>query len=447
MIKLPSSISRLMQVFRDHRYQIYVVGGAVRDALLDLASDNWDFATSATPEQIQQLFPDSFYHNQYGTVSVPSQKLIFEITPFRQESDYRDARHPRQIRWAKTIEQDLSRRDFTVNAMAFDGKTLVDPWHGADHLREKKIKTVGDPFQRFREDGLRLMRAVRLAAQLGFFIEESTRQAIRDNAQLIEKISAERVRDELMKIIASPHPADGVLFLHNTGLLHYILPELEACFSVPQKSPKRHHIFDVGTHAVMALKHCPSADPVTRLATLLHDIGKVQTFRKDAKTGLITFYNHEVVGTRLVEKIAQRLKFSNQDKAKLVTLVKYHQFTVTEVATDKAIRRFIRQVGKENLNAMLDLRTGDRIGSGAKPTSWRLELFKKRLVEVQKEPFKVTDLKINGHDVMETLRLSPGPAVGQILAKVFARVVDGQVKNQKPDLIKLIKQPGFSTVH
>ncbi|PIX70635.1 hypothetical protein COZ39_04420, partial [Candidatus Roizmanbacteria bacterium CG_4_10_14_3_um_filter_33_21] len=288
--------------------------------------------------------------------------------------------------------------------------------------------------------------AVRLTSQLGFLIEEKTRLAISKNSVLIKNVSWERIRDELLKIIASDHPDDGILFLHNTGLLHYILPELEICFTVPQKSPKRHHIYDVGMHSVMALKHCPSKNPITRLATLLHDVGKTKTFKKDLQTNIITFYNHEVVGTWMVEKIADRLRLSNKDKERLVRLVKYHQFTVSEIQTDKAVRRFIREVGKEYLPDMLDLRTGDRIGSGAKPSSWRYELFKKRLVEVQKEPFKVTDLKINGNDIMKELKIKPGPQVGKILNRIFNQVINQKVKNQRKDLIELIDSSSTITL-
>jgi len=440
MITLPDRVKQFFNVFRASGYQIYAVGGAVRNLLLNRTVDNWDFATDAQPKQIQDLFPDAYYNNQYGTVTVAIEKVLFEVTPFRKEGDYQDARHPQKIQWTKTIEDDLSRRDFTINAIAYDGREISDPYGGQKDLADKIIRAVGDPNQRFGEDALRLMRAIRFATELGFLIENATRQAIIANARKITRIAGERVRDELMKIIASDNPADGILFLHNTKLLQYILPELEICFMIPQKSPLRHHIYDVGTHSVMALKNCPSPDPVTRLATLLHDIGKAKTFRKDQKTGLITFYNHEVAGTRLAEKIASRLRLSNKDKSKLVRLVKYHQFTVSEIITDKAIRRFIRELGKEYIQDMLDLRTGDRVGSGAKSTSWRFELFKKRLIEVQKEPFKITDLKINGNDVMQILHLKSGPQVGQILASIFSQVIEGKIKNKRADLIKLIKR-------
>jgi len=425
-----------METFKKGGFLIYLVGGAVRNLLLERNTNNWDFTTNATPDQILKMFKDAYYNNTYGTVSIPSlHQTIFEITPFRKESNYKDNRHPEKIEWAKTIEEDLSRRDFTINSIAYDGKKIVDPFDGQGHLKKEIIVAVGDPDHRFKEDALRLIRAIRFASQLGFLIEDKTRASLTKNSLLITHISWERIRDEFLKIIESDHPSDGILFLHNTGLLKHILPELEVCFTIPQKSPKRHHIYDVGTHSIMALKHCPSKDPITRLATLLHDIGKAKTFWKDKETGLITFHNHEVAGTHLVEEIAKRFKLSKNQTTKLIILVKYHQFTVSEVVTDKAVRRFIRDVGKEYLKDMFDLRTGDRIGSGATPTSWRYELFKKRVVEVQKEPFKVTDLKIDGHDIMKVLGIPPSKQIGDILDKLFEDVVEGKIKNDREVLL------------
>lgn len=435
MIKLPDEVTKLMDEFKKNKYQIYVVGGAVRDAILKKNVDNWDFTTNAIPDEIRKLFPDSFYNNIYGTVSIPQDKIIFEITPFRKESDYSDSRHPEKIEWAKTVEEDLSRRDFTINAIAYDGKNIIDPYDGQKDLSNRLIKAVGDPDIRFKEDALRLLRAVRFTSQLGFLIEDTTRDSIQKNAGLITKISWERIRDEFLKILGGDHPSEGILFLKNTGLLSYILPEVDVCFAIPQKSPKRHHVYDVGTHLVMALKHCPSSDPITRFATLIHDIGKAKTFYKDEKTDLITFYNHEVVGKKQAENIAERFKLSNKQKDKLITLVAEHQYTVSETQTDKAIRRFIRSVTKEYLQDMLDLRTGDRIGSGAKPTSWRNELFKKRLEEVQKQPFQIKDLKIDGNDVMKLLKIKPGPKIGSILKKLFDKVSEGKIKNEKQALL------------
>ncbi|MEX1052630.1 MAG: HD domain-containing protein, partial [Patescibacteria group bacterium] len=411
MLKLPNYVISFMREFSSKGHQIYLVGGVVRDLIAGKKTD-WnlaDFATSARPQEIVGMFKKTFYENQFGTVGVEKtiegKKFIFEVTTFRTESEYKDKRHPTYINWADKIEEDLGRRDFTINAMAHNGKNLVDPFKGQEDLKNKLIRAVGEPKKRFSEDALRLMRAIRFSSQMGFLIEDKTRESIKENAKLITKISAERIRDELLKIIGSDNPAEGILFLRSTNLMDYILPEIVECFAIPQKSPKRHHIYDVGTHLVMSLKHCPSKDVITRFATLLHDIGKAATFKKDPKSQLITFYNHEVVGARIAEKIADRLKLPRLDKKKLVTLVRWHQFTVSEDQSDKAIRRFIRNVGQDLINDMLDLRIGDRLGGGAQKTSWRLELFKKRLEQVQKQPFSVSDLKISGNDVMKELNL------------------------------------------
>jgi len=438
MFALPATVLEFMNTIRESGFEVYVVGGAVRNLILNKPVTNWDFTTNATPEKIQKLFPDSFYHNTYGTVTIKNGNDLFEITPFRKESNYTDNRHPEKIEWAKTVGEDLARRDFTINAMAFDGEKIIDIFEGKKHIDERKIVAVGNADTRFQEDALRMMRGIRFASQLGFLIDDETRNAMTRNSKLIKNISWERIRDELLKIVGSDHSAEGVLFLKSTGILKHILPELNDCFAIPQKSPNRHHIYDVGTHLVMSLKSCPSSDPVTRLASLLHDIGKVGTFHKDQKTQMITFYNHEVIGTIQAKQIADRLRLSNEQKTKFVRLIEFHQFTVTEDQTDKAVRRFIKDVGKEYIQDMLDLRTADRVGSGATPTSWRLDLFKKRIVEVQKEPFTVKDLKVDGTDVMKVLNIKPSKQVGDILDKLFEQVVEKKLENDREILLKNI---------
>ncbi len=440
MITIPDEVLEFMKKFKDKGFEIYVVGGAVRNLLLKKKITNWDFTTSATPEEVQNLFTESFYHNGYGTVTVTENDSLYEVTPFRRESDYKDHRHPDKISWAKTLDEDLSRRDFTVNAIAHDGKNIIDPFNGQKDLKSKIVRAVGDPDKRFNEDALRLLRAIRLSSQLGFMIEEKTRVSIQKNANLITNISWERIRDEFLKILSSDYPSEGVVFLKNSGLLSFMLPEVDLCFMIPQKSPKRHHVFDVGTHLIQALKYCPSNDPITRFATLIHDVGKAETFRRDDDSGLITFYNHEVAGKNLAIKIADRFRLSNKEKEKLVRLVQYHQFTVSEIQTDKAVRRFIRSVGKEYLNDIIDLRFGDRIGSGAKPDSWRFDLFRRRLEEVQKQPFQIKDLKVSGNDVMEILKMKPGPRIGEILKDIFDKVVEKGLKNEKEILLKEVKK-------
>lgn len=451
MINLPPTVQTVLTTLHKKGYEAYVVGGSVRDQLMHISTKGWDFTTSATPEQILTLFPDSYYDNQFGTVGIKiyasSEKHdedekpadIFEITTYRSEKGYKDHRHPDTVVWGKTLQEDLSRRDFTVNAIAYDGITLVDPYHGEEDISKKLIRAVGTADERFEEDALRMMRAIRIASQLGFQIEEATGKAILKQAALLTEISKERVRDELLKILISPFSADGILLLKNTGLLAHILPEFTAAFTTEQKSPKRHHLYDVGTHSVKAMEACPSKDPIVKFATLIHDIGKPQTFHKD-DTGLITFYNHEVAGTKLARVIVERLRFSKKDSERILTLIRWHQFSVDERQTDSAIRRIIRRVGIENLQDMLALRIGDRLGGGAQESSWRLELFKKRLEEVQKQPFSIKDLKVNGNDVMKILNCHPGPVVGTILGQLFSEVEEGKLRNERDPQLTRIKE-------
>ncbi|MBI2029656.1 CCA tRNA nucleotidyltransferase [Candidatus Gottesmanbacteria bacterium] len=438
-LKLPDNVIKTISILKDNNFQAFLVGGSVRDLLMGKITQNWDFTTDCPPEEILKLFRNSFYDNKFGTVGIPQEnKQVFEITTFRSEHGYSDSRHPDKVVWGKSLEEDLSRRDFTINAIAYDGGNITDPYHGQEDIKRKVIKTVGDPGQRFSEDALRLIRAVRIATELQFTIDNQTLLAISKNAHLIHNISNERVKDELYKILPSDHPSEGIELLKETGLLKEILPELDKNFGIEQKSPERHHIYDVGTHLVMSLKYCKSKDPTVKLATLLHDIGKADTYKK-LDDGVITFYNHEIIGTKLVRNIADRLKLSKKEKDKLITLVRWHQFTVDERQTDKAIRRFIRRITKEYINDMLDLRVADRLGGGARETSWRLEEFKKRIVEVQKQPFTVADLKINGFDVMKELNIKPGPKVGEILNQLFKEVEENKIKNEREVLLERLK--------
>jgi tRNA nucleotidyltransferase (CCA-adding enzyme) len=446
LYKLPKEVKDIFNQFKKKGFEIYAVGGAVRDILLNQEIKDWDFTTNATPSDILSVFPDGFYDNKFGTVGIPIKiksggktevKEIIEITTFRSESGYKDHRHPDQITWGETLDEDLQRRDFTINAIAFDGNKFTDLYGGEQDLQNKLIRTVGNPVSRFNEDGLRMMRAIRIATQLQFLIEDKTLEAIQMNSQNISAISTERIRDELFKILASNYPADGIRLLKNSGLLRHILPELEKCFGIEQKSPKRHHKFDVGTHSLVSLEKCPSLNPIVRFATLIHDTGKAVTYNK-TKEGVITFYNHEIISASIARNIAEKFHFSREQREKFVKLVRWHQFTVDEKQTDSALRRFITNVGKENLEDMISLRIGDRLGGGATETSWRLELFKKRLAEVQKKPFSVSDLKVNGYDVMKIYNTGPGKLIGAILDMIFNDVIEAKLKNDREILLKRI---------
>lgn len=451
---LPQEVADIIKKVEKEGFKIYIVGGAVRDILLGRPLYDWDFTTNATPEEIVKIFKaeDPFYDNKFGTVGIPSEDeelRPFEITTFRTEEGYSDKRRPDKVKWGKNLKEDIKRRDFTINAMALKKIKdkefkLIDHFNGQKDLKDKLIRTVGDPTERFSEDALRMMRAIRIASEIRFLVEHDTFEAIKMNASSINKISKERVRDELLKILASPNPYEGMMMFRNSGLMDQTIPEFIETFGVEQKSPGRHHIHDVGTHSLLSLKECKSTDPIVRFATMIHDIGKPKTYKKTRK-GIITFYNHEVVGARIAKNIAKRLRFSKKQTNKLYKLVRWHQFTLEENQSDKAIKRFIRKVGIENVDDMLDLRVGDRLGGGARETSWRLERFKKRLVEVQKEPFTVHDLKISGDDVMKELSLSPGPKVGEILQKLFKEVENQAVPNEKKALLKKLKQLGTHT--
>ncbi|MEK7580660.1 MAG: CCA tRNA nucleotidyltransferase [Patescibacteria group bacterium] len=464
---MDKSVLGLLEKIEGAGFEVALVGGAVRDILSGEEAHDWDFTTNAKPEEILKLFGDAFYNNAFGTVGVPIGKKVLEITTYRSEKGYSDSRHPDAVVWGKTLEDDLKRRDFTVNAMGLRRETkgqrdpskklraskgtryikvgsadweVVDLFGGQEDLKNKIIRAVGDADERFREDALRILRAVRFSTTLGFGIEEATGQAIKKNVQLLEKISGERIREELFKIVASDNGDRGLFLARDTGVLKIILPELDRCFSVEQKSPKRHHIYDVGTHCVMSMKNCPSTKKIVRFATLLHDIGKADV-ANITQEGIRTFYNHEVKGAHSANKISDRLHLSKDAKTKVFKLVRWHQFSVSEDQTDRAIRRFINNVGQDNVEDMMDLRIGDRLGGGLEePESWRLKLFRKRIKEVLTKPFMVADLKINGRDVMEVLGIKPGPKVGEILNILFEEVVDDENKNDREYLTKRVRE-------
>lgn len=437
---LPNEVKIILDKFKNAGYQIYIVGGAVRDLLMGKVVKDWDFTTDANPEEILKIIPEGFYDNKFGTVGLLVGDSLFEITTMRKEGKYEDFRHPTQIAWTDKIEEDLARRDFTINAMALtvDG-VLVDPFHGEQDIKNKIIKAVGDPNSRFQEDALRLIRAVRLSTELEFEIDENTSNAVKENAQLIKQIAWERIRDELFKILASTSPYIGIVKLRNVGILQIILPELERCFGVVQEGPKHDRVYDIGEHSLLTLKNTPSTDPLIRLAALLHDVGKPDTVHT-ASDGNVTFYHHDVVGGQIVRQIARRFNISKKQTDKLYKLVRWHLFTVDERQTDSAIRRFIKNVGMENIDDIMALRVGDRLGGGTKTAiSWRMRKYRERINEVLKKPFSITDLKVNGNDVMEVLKIKPGPKVGEILQKLFEEVLEDSVKNNHEYLLNRIK--------
>lgn len=450
----PKYLEFIYKKFYDSNYQLYLVGGSTRNLLLHKKIKDWDMTTDATPEQMLKLFPNAFYDNKFGTVGIPieedSKKNIVEITTFRSESEYEDRRRPKSVTWGKSIEEDLKRRDFTINAIALrisglgdkpaiNLSDIIDPHKGKKDIERELIRAVGDPKMRFKEDALRLLRAIRIASEFSFSIEENTWKEIVSDAPLIKEVSGERIRIELLRILGSENAYEGIMLLKKSTLLNYILPELITGIGISQKRPGRHHTDDVFTHNLLSLKSCPSIDPIVRLAALLHDVGKPQAMSKDSDD-LVIFHNHEVTGAKIADRICERLKFPKIDRDRIVNLIRWHMFGVNENQTDSAIRRFIRKIGVGNVKDMMDIRTADRLGSGRPANSWRLNLFKKK-VEEQLKPakFSINDLAIDGNDVMKELNIKPGPKVGEILNKLFLEVDEDLSKNNKEFLLKRIK--------
>jgi poly(A) polymerase/tRNA nucleotidyltransferase (CCA-adding enzyme) len=431
---IPKEVKHIISELKKAKYEAYIVGGSVRDFLLGKEPKDWDITTNATPEQIQAIFPDSFYENTFLTVTVKTgseEVKEVEVTTYRSESRYSDKRHPDEVAFAKSLQEDLARRDFTVNAIAMDDdKEIIDPFDGQKDLQKKIIRTVGDAKERFAEDALRMLRAVRFATVLNFEIEEKTKEAIRENSVWIEAISRERVRDELVKMILSDRAAQGIELLRELNLLKFILPELLENYGVTQN---KHHIYDCYQHALKALEYATKKkfDLPVRLASLFHDIGKPRVKSGDGKES--TFYNHEVVGATMAFKLLQRLKFSNKDIEKIVTLIRYHMFYYNvEEVTESSVRRLIKNVGPENMEALLQVREADRIGSGVpKAEPYKLRHLKYIIDKVSTDPISVGMLCLNGKDVMEILHIQPGPKIGQILDILLGYVLDDPKKNTK----------------
>jgi len=449
---IPKEVKSIIEKLKKNKFESYVVGGCVRDLLMDQKPKDWDITTNAKPEEIQKIFKQSFYENKFLTVTVqtgsssPELKDV-EITTYRSEAKYTDKRHPDEVKFAKTLKEDLSRRDFTVNAMALDIKDkkseVIDLFDGQKDLKAKTIRTVGKAEERFSEDALRMIRAVRFATVLGkdWQVEEKTKKAIKKSAPWLQAISKERVRDELMKIIMTEEAAKGIDLLRELGLLKYIIPELEEGYKVGQN---KHHIYECYEHSLLSLDYAAKQNfnKYVRLASLLHDVGKPRTKRGQGENS--TFYGHEVVGARMTIQILNRLKFSKKEVENIAKLVRYHLFyyNVDEVS-DSSVRRLVRQVGPENMEELLKVRYADRIGSGVpKAEPYKLRHLKYIIEKVSKDPISARMLKVSGEDVMKTLKLKPGPRVGQILDVLLGYVLADPKKNKKDFLEKEIKKLG-----
>jgi tRNA nucleotidyltransferase (CCA-adding enzyme) len=440
---IPNEVLFIMNLLHNTGYDAYIVGGGVRDALLGKKPKDWDITTNAIPEKIIEIVEGAelkaVYENSFGTVAViyeeeplDSPIRTIEITPYRTESTYSDHRRPDSVAFADTIDEDLMRRDFTINALAYTPKNtvIIDLYDGQKDLAEKVVRTVGEADERFREDALRMIRAIRFATQLGFTIEESTSASIIRNHELLSYISAERIRDEFLKIIQSENPKRGIQMAHDLQILQYIVPELEEGIGCDQS---RNHIYDVWEHNLNAGQNSAEQDwPLhIRLSALFHDIGKPRTRRWDKTQKLYTFYGHEVVGAKMVAKICKRLVFPKDLCEKLYKLVRYHMFfSDTDLITHSAVRRMVRNVGPDLVWDLMKVRRSDRKGMGRpKADPYRLRMYESMIEEVMRDPISVGMLKIDGDYMINTMKMTPGRRMGWMLHALLEEVLDDPTRN------------------
>ena len=440
--KIPQEVVNCIKNLENKGFEAFLVGGCVRDLLMERTPNDWDLTTNATPSEIIDVFDETIYENNFGTVGVKTENedsslKVIEITPYRLESNYIDKRHPEKVTFSKKIEDDLKRRDFTINAMAYNPSKgeIIDNYGGQKDIKDKIIRTVGDPDERFNEDSLRMLRAVRFSAQLCFTINIDTAKSIENNNKSFENVSRERIKEEFTKIILSDNPMIGMALTQKLGLLPYISKNLEDMVGVTQN--KKAHKYDVWEHALRALQHAADNNfsLEVRLAALFHDVSKVETKRE--KGGESTFFGHDVVGARVTRETLKKLTFSKEIINKTVKLVRWHMFySDTEEITLSAVRRLIRKVGKDNIWDLINLRKADRIGMGRpKEEPYRLRKFQSMIDEVMRDPISVNMLKINGDIIINDLKIPAGPRIGYILHALLEEVLDDPQKNNEQYLI------------
>jgi tRNA nucleotidyltransferase (CCA-adding enzyme) len=450
----PPAVRAVIDHLHAHGHAGYAVGGSVRDALLGREPRDWDLATDARPDRMLHLFPGAVYENAFGTVAVRRDGELFDITTFRNEHEYADFRRPHRLEFGDDIRDDLARRDFTVNAIAWgrdapdaregsdtgngpDGAkaalvepSIVDPFDGIGDVERRVLRAVGDPGTRFREDALRMVRAVRLAATLELAIEPATRAAMTDNAALVAHLSGERIGAELSRLLAAPRPSVGLRLAHETGLLAVISPELAAQRGVPQNKIDGEDLWD---HTLRAVDAAPAERPIVRLAALLHDIGKPATLADGH------FHDHDVVGASQAVELLGRLRVPRATIDTIEVLVRHHMFEVGPDATGAAIRRFIKRVGPDHVDELLELRRADDIGSGRPGHSPSLIALRARIDDelAAEAALDRYALKIDGTDLMRELGLAPGPRLGRILDDLVELVIADPALNDAPTLMLL----------
>lgn len=434
---IPLEVKHVAKTLEEAGFEAYVVGGCTRDLMLGKTPKDWDLTTNAHPEQIQALFPDHYANNDYGTIGVKTESedsalKVIEVTPYRTESEYSDARRPDSVTFGVSLEEDLKRRDFTVNALAYRISTdqMMDLFGGMDDLAARRLKAVGDADERFAEDALRMMRAVRLAAELDFTIESETMAAISRHSQLLSRISIERVASEFLRTVNSPTPMQGIIFMEKLGLLDQFLPELREGIGCEQGGAHPYDVFEHLLRAVQATADKNHPLPI-RLAALFHDIAKPRTRREGGKNKQYTFFGHEVVGAKMAKEIMDRLRLPRELTEQVVSLVRWHMFfSDPDEVTLSAVRRTIARIGEDNIQSLLDLRVCDRVGMGRpKEQPFRFRKYKAMVDEALRDPISVKLLKINGDRIMELTDEKPGKRLGYILHALLEEALDDPSKN------------------
>ena len=441
-LAVPKDVERVVDTLIANGHEAFVVGGCVRDALRGVDPQDWDVATSARPEEIQRHFKRSLYTNRFGTVVVSSGAHEIEVTTYRIEADYADHRRPEEVAFTESLHEDLARRDFTMNAMAWrptpSGGELVDPFHGRTDLDAKIVRAVGVPAERFAEDALRMLRAVRFATVLRMSIHPETAAAIEANAALAATLSGERIQQELNKILLADRPSTGIRLLSELGLLAVLCPELEIARTIPQDKAVAQDVFE---HSLITVDATPP-DLVLRLAGLFHDVGKPETFADGH------FHQHEFVGEAIARRVLKRWKYPKDTVTEVAHLIRHHMFWYQSDWTGSAVRRFIRKVGLEVIPDLFALRRADNIGSGVKvPRMYALDDLWTRVQEEidRSTAFSPRDLAIDGNDVMHELGIGPGPEVGRAISAVFERVLDDPDLNTRERLLPLVRELGAKT--
>lgn len=436
---VPKDVLTLCRNLRDAGFRSWIVGGCTRDMLLGRPVHDWDLATDARPDDVSRVFrrviPTGIQH---GTVTVVVGNTGYEVTTLRGDGTYTDGRHPDQVTFVDDLQEDLARRDFTVNAIAFDPleDSMTDPFGGREDLAARLIRAVGTPRDRFEEDGLRILRAARFVATLGFDLDPATRQGMTDCMHRLDCVSSERVRDELLKTLSSDAPSRGLRVMQETGALERVLPELLPMVGCEQN---RYHAYDVWEHTLATVDAC-RPDAVLRCAMLLHDVGKPQVRAMSDKTQDYTFYHHEEEGAQIAARIVERLRMSNDQRHRVIHLVRHHLIPYETSWSDSAVRRWVQRVGSQNVDDLLEVARSDAMGKGVDVTGTLEGLVHLRgrvdALQAQGMALSVRDLAVNGRDLMTTLGLSPGRIIGDILEHLLEAVTEDPTLNERDQLLQ-----------